>query len=1240
METFDLLQSPLTGSTLIEASAGTGKTYAVAGLYVRLVVELGIPVREILVVTYTIAATGELRDRIRRRLREAEEAFREGESTDAFLAGLLAKLPLSKDRRRAGLRLRTAVRDFDEASIHTIHGFCQRMLQEHAFESGNLFDSKLLPDDGALKAEIVQDFWRRHFYEAPPEFVGHALSKKVGPDRYLEWIGRPSSNPDLVVLPDARPPSEDEIEGAISDFRKVYGALRTAWPEGRGEVIEILKGPALKANVYGRRVDGLIDLLDDYLYDDTFPFPPPADIERFTAAVLEKATKKNAPTPRHGVFTLCQELLESAGDLAALLDRRLLHLKAEAIRVSRRELPARKAKRHVLSYDDLLVRLRDALYGPTGPALLASLGRKYRCALIDEFQDTDPIQYAIFDALFRKRAGSESGGSSCLFLIGDPKQAIYSFRGADVFAYMRAAAQADRRYTLAENWRSEPGLVAAVNRLFGGASRPFVYEPIAFHHTRAGQRPGQPVLTFDGQTEAPLQWWLLSEGDGGSEGSSTKPLPKTEAVARIAGAVAGEIRGLLSLGRRGRAMIGGRPLSAGDIAVLVRKNRQARVVQEALQRLRIPCVVSSEESVFAGPEALTVERIIAAIDEPADEGLVRAALITDLLGLGGEALDGLLRDDRSWEARLKRFHLYHDIWQNRGFIQMFRLFMAAESVRSRLLAFPDGERRLTNVLHIAELLHEAAVTENLTARGLMQWMRGQRRRGDVRPEEQELRLESDARAVRIVTIHKSKGLEYPVVFCPYAWEGSRIAKGRASRPEILFFHDPGRDHALVCDIGSPDLPENLKLAEREALAENCRLLYVALTRAKHRCYFVWGRINEAETSAPAYLFHRRGDGDPDDPVAETARRLADMDGELMAADLAAIARESGGSIHLCPLPAAETVPLEPDEGVSGGALRCREFSGSIDRSWRIASFSLLASGGAQAAELPDRDALQAPDGLSPAIERLPEMDEETAMPGIEAPVDPEGIFAFPKGAAAGTVLHEIFEDLDFQEKEGTVIGSIVSRCLRRHGFSGIWEKAVTAMIERVLRFPLAEGRNSGKDLILADVPLEARLNELAFFFPLRRIGREALASLFREAGSPPGRKGEDLPERLERLQFSPLRGFMRGFIDCVFRHEGRFYLVDWKSNHLGNRITDYHQAALAKTMMESLYVLQYHLYTVALHRYLKLRLPGYGYESHFGGVFYCFVRGMDPAVGASCGLYRDRPRVELVEELGGRLIAT
>ena len=1237
METFDLLRSPLAGSSLIEASAGTGKTYAVTGLYVRLIAELGIPVREILVVTYTVAATGELRDRIRRRLRQAEEAFREGGSCDTFLSGLLAKFPLAGDRNLVGRRLRSAIRDLDEAAIHTIHGFCQRMLHEHAFESGSLFDSKLLPDDGALKSEVVQDFWRRHFYEASPEFIGYALSKKVDLDSYLGLIGRPSANPDLVIVPEGRPPSEGEIETAISAFRKVHGALRAAWTARRGEVIEILRGPALKANVYGARVDGLIESLDNYLADDAFPFPPPAEVARFTPAALEEAARKNETVPVHDIFLLCEGLLVRAGDLETLLEGRLLYLKAEAIRTIRQELPARKAKRHVLSYDDLLVRLRDALYGPAGPALVASIGRKFRCALIDEFQDTDPIQYAIFAALFRKRTGGDTGGSTCLFLIGDPKQAIYSFRGADIFAYMRAAAQADRRYTLDENWRSEPGLVEAVNRLFGRASRPFVYEPIAFHPIRAGHRPGQPVLTVDGRAEAPLHWWFLPGGKDGGEGAGSKPLPKTEAVALIAASVAGEIMKLLHLGRQGRVMIGERPIAAGDIAVLVRTNRQARLIQDALQRRRIPCVVSSEGNVFACAEALALEQIMEAIDGLGGESTVRAALSTDLLGLGGEALEGLLRDNRAWGDWLRRFQVYHDIWQERGFIQMFRLFMATENVRSRLLAFPDGERRLTNVLHMTELLQGASVAENLSTKGLIQWLREQRRGIDVRSEEQELRLESDARAVRIVTIHKSKGLEYPVVFCPFTWEGTMIAVRNRPRPEVLFFHDPDRDYSLVCDIGSPELPDHLKLAEREALAESCRLLYVALTRAKHRCYFIWGRINEAETSAPAYLFHQSRDMDPDDSGPDVARRFLSLDEGQFRSDLAAIAAEAGGLIQLRPLPEAEAGTLEP-EGDPALALKCRKFSGRIDRSWRIASFSLLASGWSQAAELPDRDSLQKQEETSPADERLPEKGEDMALPGREVPADPGGIFAFPKGAAAGTVLHEILEHLDFQEKDLSAIDILVARSLRRHGFAGTWQRAVTAMIDRVLRFPLGEGLNDGEVLTFADIPLSARQSEMAFFFPLRRLDSRELASVFREAGTLRGPGAGSLPDHLERLQFSPLHGFMRGFIDCVFRHGGRFYLVDWKSNHLGDRVTDYHMGALARTMAESLYVLQYHLYAVALHQYLQVRLPGYRYDSHFGGIFYCFLRGMDPASGPRFGLYRDRPPADLIENLSRRLI--
>ena len=462
--------------------------------------------------------------------------------------------------------------------------------------------------------------------------------------------------------------------------------------------------------------------------------------------------------------------------------------------------------------------------------------------------------------------------------------------------------------------------------------------------------------------------------------------------------MAAEIARLLNGGTR----LGPDRLTPRDIAVLVRKRDQARLMQEALRALRIPSVLHTEESVFASREARELARVLGALAQPASERLLRAALATDLMGVDGSTLEELCRNEAGWLARSERFHAGHERWRHRGFMPMFREWLQEENVRPRLLAFADGERRLTNLLHLAEALHQAALERRLGASELTRWLHERIAASDQAAEEHQLRLERDDQAVRLVTIHKSKGLEYPVVFCPFSWDSSSLRRGL---DEEVLFHSPlasaGREAGaseFFRDLGSENIAEHRSLAFRERLAENLRLLYVALTRARNRCYLVWGGFKDAGSSAPAWLFHR--------PAKVNGDLKGILDAHFKSLDDAALRRDlerlvvnssdDDGlpAVLLTDIPQPQPEPCRPATEAAP-ELRPREFSGAIDRHWRISSFSTLTAGARD--ERPDYD---------PAAATKPE-----ASPASEG--EPAGIFAFPRGTAPGTCLHKIFEELDF-----------------------------------------------------------------------------------------------------------------------------------------------------------------------------------------------------------------------------------
>ena len=1185
----DILAEPLEGLRLIEASAGTGKTHTLADLYLRLLLERDLTVDRILVVTFTVAATAELRDRIRARLETARRAFLRGtpdDPADPVLAGLLAR---RTERAPAARRLAQALQGFDEAAILTIHGFCQRVLRESAFESGQPFEVELVPDEGEILQDVVDDFWRRRFYDGPPLFVGDLVKRGWTPESLVAAVRPYLRRPPCLVRPPAPPAAAPEAE---SRYGARYREARAAWQADRAAVERLLCDQrSLNATKYPpSALPGWLDEIDAFFR----PAEPHAAwckrVEKCAAGALNAAAKKGCTPPTHPAFAACERLVDAWQALTPVLDFRARMLRLDLLHYCRQELAARKERRQLIAYQDLLLRLEQALKSPHGAALAAGLRRRYAAALIDEFQDTDPVQYAIFQRIY--------GGSGLpVFLVGDPKQAIFGFRGADVFTYLAAGRDADARRTLERNWRSAAGLVQAVNALFGGAAQPFLVDEIAFHPVRSAEKE-RKLLTVAGDDAAPLRFWCLSRTD------DSEPLPKGHATDAAIQATADEVARLLAAAARGEARIGEAALRGGDVAVLVRTNIQADQVREALLARRIASVQLGEASVFASHEAEEIARVLLAVAQPGREALVRAALATDLFGLDGSVLEALDEDEAAWEARANAFLEYQTTWREQGFVQMFRRLMKAEGVAARLLRFEDGERRLTNVLHLVELLQAAAAADHLGMDGLIDWLATRRQREETTPEDAQLRLESDEDLVKIATIHKSKGLQYPLVFCPFLWD----VPLRKSNEELgVLFHDPAAEDRVTLDAGSDRIDEARALAEREALAEHLRLAYVAVTRAEHRCTVVWGNVNGGEGSGLAYLLHQPADLVPgvDRAAAVRARARSLGDREVLA-DLTALAERAGGTIAVERL-AAAAAPATAPPATTPEPLQARPFAGAIPRGWQVTSFSGLTAGAHR--EASDYDA--AP---------VPERGGRIPLPGQH----PADIADFPRGVRAGIFIHALFASLDFARADRAAVEAATARALREHGFEADWLPAVADMVERVVQTPL----DAASGLCLAHVKREARRDEMVFHYPVAHLDPRGLAGLLRSR-----RRGRGSEGPIPEIRFDSVRGYMTGSMDLVFEAGGRYYLADYKSNWLGGAPDAYHAERLPQVMARENYDLQYLIYTVALARYLGRRLPDFRYARDFGGVFYLFVRGMGPARGADCGVYCDRPSEAVMEAL-------
>ena len=1210
---FDVLACPLEGTNLVEASAGTGKTWNICGLYLRLLLERELPVERILVVTFTNAATAELRERVRARIVEmlAHVSGRPAVGADPFVPMLTRSLE-SRGLSRATLRERLdlALQSFDQAAILTIHGWSQRALSETPFTRGRPFALELQPDDSELRLSVVHDFWRRHVAGdgCPAALAAWLDGRKVTPESLAALLARHLSKP----LAHERWPDDIDVPLRLDAdaLDAAFAAARTLWARSRADIVDVLESgrAALHATTYkADAVEQAFADWDEWLaHDALMPIKwKQRKLERLTTTCLAKAAKRGQPVPQHAFFDVADVLVEQRKAAEAQLERARLRLVRRLFDEGGAALRERKEEARLASYDDLLRNLHEALQGTHGPEQARVLRERFPVALIDEFQDTDPVQFAIFQAIY-------GAGDAPLFLVGDPKQAIYAFRHADLHTYLRAARDVRSTWTLTHNQRSSPGLVRAVNALFDGNPRAFMLDGLAYRDVEVGAKP-RKVLEDRTGAGAELRVWTLPRWRDGA------PMERRDALEAAAAATAAEIARLLRAAQAGDITLDGRALAPHDIAVLVRTHRQGDAIKQSLAALGIGSVELSQVTVFKSVDAEDVERLLAAILAPSDDGLLRAALATEIIGLDAAAIAALEQDTPRLIDYVQRFAAYRQTWQDGGVAVMFRAMLAQERVAARMLARPDGERRLTNLLHLGELLHAAGETHRAPD-ALVRWLATQRR-DDARDEAAQLRLESDRNLVQIVTIHKVKGLEYPIVFCPFLFDALR-ANGVA--PEGCEYHDDA-GRAVVDFRGDDELGDEAKAIKArirlEKSAEDLRLVYVALTRASHRCYLVagcyarlyFGKRSAKESSSGLLNWLVAGGGSepgqwlesgcPPEAIEDAWARL----GRALAPHAACMA--------LPTTPGEPVVPTRPaPEALAAGKVPER-----IAEPWRISSFSGLHDGAINERAANDHDAPGSDSEGAVAI-------AARASPPAELAAD--DILRFPRGIGAGDCLHAALENIDFAEEATWDAG--IARALREHPVSlanlplhaqqPVLHRMIFRMIADLVRTGLPDG------IRLDAVTPGKRLTELEFNLPAHDVAAPALNAALKSLGY-----------AVDRLTFARLHGYLRGFIDLVFEHRGRYYFIDWKSNHLGYTPAEYAPAALEGAMAQHGYHLQSLIYAVALSRYLAHRVPGYRHETHFGGTLYVFLRGVRPGWisphGGAAGVHFHRPSAATVAHL-------
>jgi len=1095
---FDVLGPLPVGTTLLEASAGTGKTWTIAALLTRFVAEGAADLREVLLITFGRAATRELRERVRERLSEARDVLSlgPGPHPDALLAFLASGSPEDVATRHA--RLARACVDFDAATIATTHGFCQLVIRSLGTAADTDPTTELLEDLGDLVEEVALDLYLRRWAPGGDPLFTPAEALSIAREATLDSHA--------LLLPDG-----DQDERA---------AMRV----------------------------------------------------RFAGAVREEVARR-------------------------LRDRR------------------------AMSFDDLLGQLARVLaHEQDGPAVAQRLRGQYRFVLVDEFQDTDPVQWQILLRAFH--------GHATLVLIGDPKQAIYAFRGGDVHSYLAAADVADTRATLRFNWRSDEVLLRGLDALFDGAA--LGQDEIVVGPVQAG-RPAPLLRTAT--PRAPVQVRILPTA-GLPARSNGDPLVDGVRPLVIADLVAAVVDVLGDGSTVADAAEGPwRAVRPGDIAVLVRSNQQAEAVRDSLVAAGVPTVLRATSNVFATAAARDWLALLEALEQPHRVGRVRRLAVSAFVGCDAEALDR--GGEAAHDALAHQLRGWGVVLAERGVAALFTAVDAAHAAVARLLGQIGGERQATDLRHVAEILHTAAVREGLGLAALLIWLR---RRIEEASEpsgspERSRRLDSDAAAVQVVTVHASKGLEFPLVYVPFGWDRN------VSEPKVALFHD--RNGRRCRDVGGPTgsgWTAAVRAHQQEDAGEDLRLLYVAATRARSALTVWWARSTiTAESAVHRLLCRATGPGNPPAKVVVPddagARRLI---GERAAT--------SGGALAVVTAVLGPARRWTPDAAPAGSPFAAR-FDRILDSDWRRTSYSALTALAHEAGPVSAAVA----ETESPGT--VDEPDEPTPAATAGATIAAPAFALLPAGAAFGTVVHTVLETVDLAAADpATALVAAASAALARTPIPELTGAELGMALLPTLHTPLGASAG-GRSLreFAAD-----RLSELDFELPL--AGGDQPGRLIRLAELGPvldtHLAGDD-PVRgwLPRLASpdlagQPLRGYLTGSIDAVLRvpaPTGPGYLVvDYKSNRLhpaedSPSLWHYRTEALQAAMFAADYPLQALLYQVALHRYLTWRQPDYDPERHLRGALYLFLRGMPGAAptGADAtdevpGVYAWRPRAAAV----------
>ncbi len=1179
LEPFDPSTMELNGLSLVEASAGTGKTYSLTQIYLRLIIEKKCNVRDLLVMTFTRAATAELRERIRKRLIEVAR-WKDKSETSPPEPEMKKVRDLIKDQpdgeEKVYRRLIQAASRMDETSIFTIDGFVQKTIADFPMKLDDWVTGGALVDDEEVFRLAVTEYWVRHIVGRAGIKAKHFRCLWSSPKALYEAIESALARPRIEVVPSL---SNDDYQQKMQAIQKHL--------ERKGEdvacVIDALyakksfnTNSRLKQELAnGNGAETLVGKLKQGLLDSAAGILLVPEWALGLRAQISKTKTKDMPTELEPL-TMLEALIPSSKTTAL----------AHALREIQSSAKAFKAKQRQFSYTDANMQLLDAMENKD---FARQLREKYPWALVDEFQDTNAEQYQILSRIYDEPCTQEGAKEGGLIMIGDPKQAIYRFRGADVHTYLRTSKRNNvTRYTMTDNYRSVQPMVDALNILFSFSKKAFSQEPfvepgIEYQRVTSKEDDVRLTLGTTKQPIAPLTIWRKPEND-------PDKLDTVESAHQYFLKVsAQQIKTLLAEGQLHKKEQPSRPIKPEDIAILVQTNSDVALMRQTLLKHGVKAVCLQEASVFSTSEARDILRLVSAAHNPMDQQMLFSALMTDLLGFDVEKLGALHQNPMQMQKQFDRFDEAHRRWRSDGIASMLLGFVQQEA--SRILQWGDGESRMGHYLHLTDLLQEKQ-DQTAGSHHLIDWLA----RMIAQPENDEqskYRIESDEPAVRISTLHKAKGLEYGIVLVPFAYAIGSYAIGKKRDPgkPPYVYHDGDQTRIMFED------DPGIKARSRSIIehrGEGVRQLYVALTRAKFAVFLGYGGINQAQNSALSWLIHKR-------PNPSEKKTYSWFNHATVTQALQELKKQAGGVLDVKSSPDLASSDANkrhsPTEEVT--SFHARSDVPELPKRWSVISYTSLTRETHHTA-------------WAPMMADQPGEDEPAEEAARSEKIATTPAYPLPRGAALGIAVHQLLEQADFQQwpKPGEAFNeSCRERAIKALKHEDMipdhaekeesWSNAIVKMIAHTLHTPLSTG---SAGVALAEIGSGQRVAEMEFFFTLA-AGNE-LGAIWTDILDDPGALNRKTSLAALNTQ---LRGMMNGSIDLVFQHDHRFYIVDYKTNHLA----DYNADTLERTMCQNNYDIQYLIYQVALHRYLGTCLNQYDPDIHLGGIYYLFTRGMD-----------------------------